>query len=46
MKLIIYVVKQGDSIYSIANMFGVSYEKIVADNQLANPSNLVVGQTW
>lgn len=43
--MIIYVVKQGDSIYSIANMFGVSYEKIVADNQLANPSNLVVGQT-
>lgn len=43
--MIIYVVKQGDSIYSIANMFGVSYEKIVADNQLANPNNLVVGQT-
>lgn len=41
----IYVVKQGDTIYKIAQMFNVSAEKIIADNELTNPNNLVVGQT-
>lgn len=41
----IYVVKPGDSIYKIAQMYNVSPQKIIDDNELKNPDNLVVGQT-
>lgn len=41
----IYVVKQGDTLYKIANMFNTTIEKIVADNELDNINDLVVGQT-
>lgn len=40
----IYVVKQGDSLYSIAENFGVPIEKILYDNQLYGQENLVIGQ--
>ena len=43
--MIIYVVKKGDTIYKIANEYGVSAEKIIELNELENPDNLVVGQT-
>lgn len=43
--MIIYVVKPGDSIYSIARRYGMDPQKIISDNELANPNNLVVGQT-
>ena len=43
--LIIYVVKRGDSIYSIAKAYGISPDKIISANELINPSSLVVGQT-
>lgn len=41
----IHVVKPGDSIYSIARQYGVPWQKIVSDNELENPDQLVVGQT-
>ncbi|NMA65404.1 MAG: LysM peptidoglycan-binding domain-containing protein [Clostridiaceae bacterium] len=41
----IHVVRPGDSIYSIARQYGVSWQKLVADNELENPDQLVVGQT-
>ena len=41
----IHVVKPGESIYSIATLYGVSWQKIVEDNELQNPSQLVPGQT-
>lgn len=41
----IYVVKQGDTLYKIAQMFNVSVEQIISDNELTNPNDLVVGQT-
>ena len=43
--MIIHVVKKGDSIYTIARRYGVSMQKIIADNRLENPGRLVVGQT-
>lgn len=43
--MIIHVVKPGESLYSIAKRYGVSYEKIVRDNELETPNRLVVGQT-
>ncbi len=43
--MIIHVVKNGESIYSISKMYGVPYDKIVSDNELTNPNDLVVGQT-
>ena len=43
--MIIYVVKPGDSIYSISRTYGVTAAKIISDNELAHPDQLVVGQT-
>jgi len=43
--LVIHTVRQGDSIYSIANRYDVPMQKIIADNRLENPERLVVGQT-
>lgn len=45
MKLIIHVVKPNDSIYSISRRYGVEPEKIIADNELTSPENLVIGQS-
>lgn len=40
----IYVVKPGDTIYSIAQNFGVSVIRLIYENGLPNPYNLVQGQ--
>lgn len=41
----IYVVQSGDTIDDIANMYGVSADILIRDNELINPDNLLVGQT-
>lgn len=41
----IYVVQPGDTIQSIAAQYGVSVEKLIQDNGLNDPNNLVTGQT-
>lgn len=41
----IHVVQPGDSLYQIAQQYGVSMDRLLQDNQLPNPSQLVVGQT-
>ncbi|MDE6182484.1 MAG: LysM peptidoglycan-binding domain-containing protein [Eubacteriales bacterium] len=41
----IVVVKQGDTIYSIAEEYNISAENLINSNKLQNPNNLVVGQT-
>lgn len=43
--MVIYVVKLGDTIYTIAAQYGVSAAKIIEENQLTNADNLVTGQT-
>ena len=40
----IYIVKQGDSVFSIASKFGVSPERIIVDNGLFPPYNLCNNQ--
>lgn len=40
----IHVVKKGDSVWKIANQYGVSMNQIISANQLENPNALVVGQ--
>lgn len=40
----IYVVKQGDTIQKIADSYGVSVQRIISDNNLVTPLNLVPGQ--
>ena len=42
--LVIYVVRPGDSVYSIARAHGVTPESVIRTNRLANPAQLVVGQ--
>lgn len=42
--MIIYVVKPGDSIYKISQIYRVPVDKIINENRLKNPNNLVVGQ--
>ncbi|KAB8136253.1 LysM peptidoglycan-binding domain-containing protein [Gracilibacillus oryzae] len=39
-----YIVKQGDSLYSIANQFGTSYQVIASANELNASQGLVAGQ--
>ncbi|WP_271714495.1 LysM peptidoglycan-binding domain-containing protein [Anaeromicropila herbilytica] len=43
--MIIYVVQVGDTITSIANKYGVSEARIIQENGLHNPTDLVIGQT-
>lgn len=43
--MVIYTVRQGDSLYSIAQQYGVPMQMLIDDNRLANPERLVVGQT-
>lgn len=41
----IHVVRPGDTVYSVALQYGVSMSQLLNDNQLPDPSRLVVGQT-
>lgn len=43
--MFIYVVQPGDTIESISEQYGISAERIIQDNELTNPEQLVVGQT-
>lgn len=40
----IHIVAPGDSIYSIANIYGIAPNAIIDANELATPNELVVGQ--
>lgn len=42
--MFIYTVKQGDSLNSLARMFGIPAGRIAADNALRDPDSLVIGQ--
>ena len=41
----IHVVQPGDTMYRLAQQYGGPMERLLQDNQLENPSQLVVGQT-
>jgi murein DD-endopeptidase MepM/ murein hydrolase activator NlpD len=41
----IHIVRPGDTLFTIANMYGVSTEDMVVVNRLANPDLLQIGQT-
>lgn len=41
----IHVVKQGETLSAIAEQYGVTPERLIIDNELPNPDNLVVGQS-
>ncbi len=41
----IHVVRPGDTLYAIARQYGVPMAQLLNDNQLPDPSRLVVGQT-
>jgi len=43
--LIIHVVKPGENLYSIARFYGVSPNQVAQENEVTDPSKLVVGQT-
>lgn len=43
--MVIHVVRPGETLYSIAQEYGVPYSQLLNDNQLPTPSRLVVGQT-
>jgi len=43
--MIIHVVQPGETIYSIAERYKISAARLVQDNGLTTPNNLVVGQT-
>lgn len=41
----IHVVRPGDTLYRLARQYGVPMDRLLHDNQLPDPSQLVVGQT-
>ena len=41
----IHVVQPGDTMYQLSQQYGVPMERLLQDNQLPDPSQLVVGQT-
>ena len=41
----IHVVQPGDTLYELAYQYGVSMSRLIQDNQLPDPSQLVVGKT-
>lgn len=41
----IHIVQSGETIYSIADRYGVSVDRLILDNGILNPSRLVVGET-
>lgn len=41
----IHVVRKGDTLYTISLQYGVSMSRLIGDNQLPDPAQLVVGQT-
>ena len=41
----IHVVRQGDTLRSIAEQYGISAERIIIENELPNPDQLLVGQS-
>ncbi|BCJ93008.1 spore germination protein YaaH [Anaerocolumna cellulosilytica] len=43
--MIIHVVQSDDTIQSIAEYYGISVDKLIQDNGLIDPDNLVVGQS-
>ncbi len=43
--MIIHVVRPGDSVYSLASMYGTTPLRIIEDNGIVDPSSLVIGQT-
>lgn len=43
--MIIHVVKQGDTVYNLAKRYGTTPLKIIEDNELTDPTELVIGQT-
>jgi spore germination protein len=43
--MIIHVVKEGDTLESIAGQYGVPPERITIENELPNPEKLVIGQS-
>ena len=43
--MVIYVVENGDNLWSIASRYGVDLNKIIEINELKYPNDLVVGQT-
>lgn len=43
--MIIHVVQPGETIYSIASLYNISVTRLVEENGLTQPENLVVGQT-
>jgi len=43
--MIIHVVKNGETVNSIARSYGVPVSRIIRDNELGNPDALAVGQT-
>ena len=42
--MLIYTVRSGDTLASVARKFGVPIQSVIADNQIAHPNRLVAGQ--
>lgn len=42
---VVYIVKKGDTIFSIAKSFAVTVDKLMSDNNITDPQKLKIGQS-
>lgn len=40
----IYIVREGDTLWKIAQSYGISYQRLMTDNGIKNQNSLVIGQ--
>ena len=43
--MIIHVVKEGETVHSIAESYGVSVDRLALENGISSSANLAVGET-
>lgn len=43
--MVIHVVREGETIQSIADQYMVPIDRLIIENELKNPNNLALGET-
>lgn len=43
--MVIHTVEKGDTVYKLSRKYGISASKIISDNGLSSPNDLVIGQS-
>lgn len=44
--MVIHVVKEGETVQSIADSYGITVERLILENEIMHPDRLVIGETF